>query len=95
MLKLDPEEERLLKAIGSFSRLKILVSLWRAEKKLIVHRICRSTGLNRATVRYNLSKLMECGLVSRKLYGSMSLYTFNTKNPKARALIEFLQKVLS
>jgi len=95
MLKLDPEEERLLRALGSFSRLKILVALWRAEKKLIVHRICQSTGLNRTTVRYNLSKLMECGLVSRRLYGSMSLYTINTENPKARALIDFLHKILS
>jgi len=83
----------LLFAIGSESRLKILLSLGRAGVDMSVYRICRATGLNRRSLSYHLKILLENRLVEKKIYGEVSLYTVNKSNPDALALIDFFSKV--
>jgi DNA-binding transcriptional ArsR family regulator len=95
VLRLDEEQERLLKVLANEVRLKILAVLWKAAgEELRVYRICRYAGLNRKTVRRHLPQLVDCGLVSKKTYGTVSLYTLNNGSSDVEALTQFFAKVL-
>jgi DNA-binding transcriptional ArsR family regulator len=92
MLKLDEEKKRFIEAIGNPSRLKILLVLWKSDKELTVYKICQRTGLGRSAASRHLTNLVETGIVLRKIYGEIPLYTFNKANSKGRALIDFFVK---
>jgi len=92
MLKLDEEKRRFVNAIGNPSRLKIMLVLWKSDKELTVYKICQGTGLGRSVVSRQLHILVKNGLVSRKIYGEIPLYTFNQENLNARALVELFRK---
>jgi len=72
--------------------LKILLVLWKSDKELTVYKICQHTGLGRSAVSRHLHNLVEAGLVSRRIYGEILLYTISKDNPNARALTEFFTK---
>ncbi len=93
MLKLDEEKKRFIDAIGNPSRLKILLALWRSDKELTVYKICQRTGLGRSAVARHLNNLVEIGLVSRRIYGEIPVYSIGREDFKARALIEFFAKI--
>jgi len=92
MLKLGEDDKRLIEAIGNLSRLKILLTLWRSDQELRIYKICRLTGLGRSAVRRHLVKLVESGLVSRKTYGAIMLYSINWESPKAKALVAYFKE---
>ncbi|MEM3697858.1 MAG: ArsR family transcriptional regulator [Candidatus Bathyarchaeia archaeon] len=92
MLKLDEEKKRFIEAIGNPSRLKILLVLWKSDKELTVYKICQRTGLGRASVARHLMKLVDSGLVSRRLFGEIPLYTLNKNNFRAATMMEFFGK---
>ena len=83
----------LLSAIGNKSRLKILLSLWKAREEMTMYKICKATGLKRNSLSNHLRILLENELVERKIYGEIPLYTLNKSNPTVKALAEFFSKV--
>lgn len=93
MLRLSEEQKRLINAIGNPSRLKILLVLWKAEIELTVYKICQRTGLGRSAVTRHLHKLVEIGLVSRKIYGEIPVYTIDRNDERVKNLIEFFNKM--
>jgi len=93
MPKLDEEKKRFIDAIGNPSRLKILLALWKSDKELTVYKICQRTGLGRSAVARHLSNLAKAGLVSRKVFGEIPLYTLNTDQPRVKAIIDFFTKI--
>ena len=92
MLKLDEEKKRFIEAIGNPSRLKILLVLWKSDKELTVYKICQRTGLGRSAVARHLLKLVDVGLVSRRIYGEIPVYVLNTDEPKVRGIVDFFVK---
>jgi DNA-binding transcriptional ArsR family regulator len=92
MLKPDEEKKRFIEVVGNSSRLKILLVLWKSNKELTVYKICQRTGLGRSSVARHLAKLVETGLVSRRIYGEIPLYAFKKDYFRANALIEFFTK---
>jgi DNA-binding transcriptional ArsR family regulator len=92
MLKLDEEKKRFIEAIGNQSRLKILLVLWKSDKELTAYKICQRTGLGRSAVSRHLHNLIEVGLVSRRVYGEIPLYTMNINESRANALMDFFAK---
>jgi len=92
MLKLDEEKKKFIVAIGNPSRLKILLALWKSDKELTVYKICQRTGLGRSAVARHLSNLAKIGLVSRKVFGEIPLYTINKSDFRTQAMIEFFAK---
>lgn len=92
MLRLSAAQKQLLKVIGNASRLKILLALWKYNKELRIYKICQFTGLGRSAVRRHIQVLVESGIVSKKLYGEIPLFTINVRNPIVLALIEFFGK---
>ena len=93
MLKLGEDEKNFVDAIGNPSRLKILLALWKSGQELPVYRICRFTRLGRSSVGRHLNNLVENGLVTRRMYGEVVLYSINKDNPRSNALIDFFRKV--
>jgi len=93
MLKLDEEKKRFIEAIGNPSRLKILLVLWKSDKELTIYKICQRTGLGRSAVSRHIGSLVEVGLVSRRIYGEIPLYTVNKDDSRAKALMEFFTKI--
>jgi DNA-binding transcriptional ArsR family regulator len=94
MLKLDEEEKRFIEAIGNPSRLKILLTLWKSDKELTVYKICQRTGLGRSAAARHLHKLVVAELVSRKIYGEITLYSINRNDSRARTIVELLVKAI-
>jgi DNA-binding transcriptional ArsR family regulator len=92
MLKLDEEKKKFIDAIGNPSRLKILLVLWKSDKELSVYKVCQRTGLGRSAVARHLHMLTDVGLVSRKIYGEIPIYSINKDASMARTLIEFFTK---
>lgn len=93
MLKLDEEKKRFIEAIGNPSRLKILLVLWKSDKELTVYKICQRAGLGRSAASRHLHSLVEVGLVSRRIYGEIPLYTINKDNFGSVALIDFFARM--
>jgi DNA-binding transcriptional ArsR family regulator len=93
MLKLDEEKKRFIEAIGNSSRLKILLILWKSDKELTAYKICQRTGLGRNAASRHLRKLLENGLVCRRVYGEIPLYAINREDSRVRAMIEFFAKI--
>jgi DNA-binding transcriptional ArsR family regulator len=93
MLKLDEEKKRFIEAIGNPSRLKILLVLWKSEKELTMYKICQRTGLSRSSASRHIQNLVETGIVSKRIYGEIPLYTINKSNLRARAIVEFFTKI--
>jgi len=89
MLKLGEEDRRFINTVGNSSRLKILLALWKSRQELRVYRICKFTGLGRGSVRRHMEQLVESGLVSKKIYGEIALYSVNRDNPRLNALARF------
>jgi len=89
MLKLDEEKKRFIEAIGNPSRLRILLALWKSDKELTVYKICQRTGLGRSSTSRHIQHLVETGIVSRRIYGEIPLYTINKSNLRARAIVVF------
>lgn len=92
MLKLDEDEKKFIEAIGNPSRLKILLILWKSEKELTVYKICQRTGLGRSAASRHLGNLVENGIVLRRIYGEIPLYTLNKESSKGKALMDFFSK---
>ena len=94
MIRLDQMVESLLDTLGNPYRLKILLALSKVsgDQELTVYKICRLTGLKRETVARHLRRLVESGLVTRKVYGTVSLYTLSRGNPEVDALTNFFIK---
>ena len=92
MLKLDEEKKRFIEAIGNPSRLKILLVLCKSDKELTVYKICQRTGLGRSSTVRHLRNLVRMGLVSRKVFGEIPLYTLNKDYFIVKAIIEFFAK---
>ena len=92
MQKFDADNKEFIESIGNSSRIKILATLWKFDEELNVYKICRHTGLGRKAVNLHLNKLILNKLVSKKAYGSITLYTLNERNPKLIALVEFFKK---
>jgi len=92
MLKLGENNKNFVETIGNPSRLKILLALWKSGQELRVYKICRFTGLGRSSVRRHLEKLVGSGLVSKKTYGAIALYSINNNNPKANALARLFKE---
>ncbi|MBM4401268.1 MAG: winged helix-turn-helix transcriptional regulator [Crenarchaeota archaeon] len=92
MLKLDEEKKRFVEAIGNSSRLKILLVLWKADKELTVYKVCQRTGLGRSSTSRHIQNLVEIGIVSRRIYGEIPLYTLNGNDPRAKAIVELFTK---
>jgi len=92
MLKLGEDDRKFIETIGHPSRLKILLTLWKSGQELRVYKICLITGLGRSSVRFHLNKLVEDGLVTKKIYGEVILYSMNIDNPRANALVNFFKK---
>lgn len=83
----------LLKALGSVSRLRILLALWKLGGEVTVYRICRFTGLGRGRVTYHLKILVESGLVRKRSYASISLYALNRESEEAAAVAELFRRL--
>ena len=93
MLRLSAAQKQLLEVIGNASRLKILLALWKYNKELKIYKICQFTGLGRSAVRRHIQVLVENGLVSKKIYGEIPLYSINKENPITKALTDFFTKL--
>jgi len=91
---LNFSEEPLINLLGNRSKLRILIALWKSRDELTVYRICKSTGLKRSVVHHHIRELVNGGLVQRKRYGEISLFTLNSDSPYGRAFKEFLDKTL-
>jgi len=79
-------------AVGSHSRLKILLALWKSDKELTVYKICQRTGLGRNSVALHLRNLISIRLVSRTIFGEIPLYDINKDDFRVKAMIDFLPK---
>jgi len=93
MLRLSAAQKQLFEVIGNASRLKILLALWKYNKELKIYKICQFTGLGRSAVRRHIQVLVENGLVSKKIYGEIPLYSINMENPITKALTDFFTKI--
>lgn len=93
MLRLNARQKQLLEVIGNVSRLKIVLALWKYNKELRIYKISQFTGLGRSAVKRHIQVLVESGLVSKKIYGEIPLYSINKENLIARALIDFFTKM--
>lgn len=74
--------EDVLSSRGRVKILKVLCSLGEAN----VTRIVRETGLNHKSVVNHLEKLVELGLVTKRIVGRCKMYSVNLSNPKVLAL---------
>lgn len=92
MLRLSDDEKRFIDTVGDPSRLKILLALWKSDQELRIYKICQFTGLGRSSVRRHLNNLVESGLVTRKIYEQIVLYSISKGNPKANALASFFKE---
>ena len=92
MLRLGEDDKRFVETIGDPSRLRILLALWKSDRELRVYKICRFTGLGRSSVKRHLDRLVESGLVSKKIYGEIALYSVNKRNPRSNALANFFEE---
>ncbi|MEM2225804.1 MAG: helix-turn-helix domain-containing protein [Candidatus Bathyarchaeia archaeon] len=68
-------EKAILGLLGNPCRLKILLALARHREELSVYKIAKFSGLGRASVTRHLPMLVERGLVRRRTYGRISLYS--------------------
>ena len=93
MLRINAAQKQLLEVIGNASRLKILLALWKYNKELKIYKICQFTGLGRSAVRRHIQVLVENGLVSKKIYGEIPLYSINKENLITKALTDFFTKL--
>lgn len=92
MFRLEEEKERFVDAIGNSSRLKILLVLWKSDRELTVYRICQRARLGRSAVSRHLRILVNVGLVSRKIYGEIPLYSINHGDSNAKALMDLFKE---
>ncbi len=93
MLKLSEGDKKFIDAIGDPVRLRILLALWKSRQELKVYGICRLTGVGRSSVRRHLDNLVGNGLVIRKVYGEIVLYSINKDDHKTNALTDFFKNV--
>ena len=93
MLRLGAAQKQLLEVIGNASRLKILLALWKYDGELKIYKICQFTGLGRSAVRRHIQVLVKSGLVSKKLYGEIPLYSINNEDFRARAVINLFREL--
>jgi len=91
---MNPREKNtnLIQSVGNASRLKILLALWKSSGELRLYKICQNTGLERSSVQRHLNNLVENGLVNKKIYGQIVLYSINRDNPKLNALATFFKQ---
>lgn len=92
MTKLGEDHKEFIEMLGNHSRLKILLTLWKSREEVGVYRVCRRTGLGRSAVRRHLNRLTENGVVSKRTYGAIALYSMNRENPRVEALLQFFRK---
>jgi len=91
-MNLSEKNQRFIEVVGNASRIKILLALWRSGEELRVYRICRQTGLERSSARRHLDNLVDNGLVNKKIYGQIALYSVNKDNPRLNALVTFFKE---
>lgn len=88
-IKLGEDGKRMFSVVGNPSRLGILWALWKAREELSIGRISQYSGLRKGTVRVNLPKLVESGLVLRRAYGAVVVYVLNWESAQLNALTRF------
>ncbi|MCK4648226.1 helix-turn-helix transcriptional regulator [bacterium] len=89
------QSEKIFKALGSKTRLKLLRLLWQ-EGELPVTLIARRSGMTIARVSRNLGILENVGLVKTKETRTWVFYSINTNpsHPWQSLLLELLRKGL-
>ena len=84
-------KERVLKVLGSYSRLTILATLiGHRERELTLYMLTKYSKLNKDIVRRNVSVLVDAGLVNMKVYGTIRIFSINRNNP----IVDGITKVL-
>jgi len=87
------KKNMLLEALSGKTRLKIIITLAKSkEKELTLYKLAKFSGIKRESIRKNISILLETGLVIKKEYGAIKLYSLNKDNPIVKNLIEFFIK---
>jgi DNA-binding transcriptional ArsR family regulator len=87
------KKDKFLEALGGKTRLKILITLARSkEKELTLYKLAKFSGIKKDAIRKNMPMLLETGLVIKKEYGAIKLYSLNKENPIVESLIEFFIK---
>jgi|YelNatPaOPRAMG01_1025707.scaffolds.fasta_scaffold77320_1 DNA-binding transcriptional ArsR family regulator len=84
-------EKRVLGLVGNPSRLRILLALARHREELSVYKIAKFSGLGRASITKHLPLLAEGGLVRKRAYGRISLYSLS-ESPLTRGLMAFFRE---
>ncbi|MEM3506420.1 MAG: winged helix-turn-helix domain-containing protein [Candidatus Bathyarchaeia archaeon] len=87
------KKDKFLEVLGGKTRLKILITLARSkEKNLTLYKLAKFSGVKKDSIRKNIQILIENGLVIKKEYGAVKLYSLNKENPIVESLIEFFSK---
>ena len=68
------ELERLFRALGGRTRVKIVNLLIRAEEPVCVCALLPALGLSQPTVSYHLKQLAGAGIVTRERRGTFAYY---------------------
>jgi DNA-binding transcriptional ArsR family regulator len=84
-------EKAVLGLMGNPCRLRILLTLARHREELSVYKIAKFSGLGRASITKHLPMLVERGLVGRRVYGRISLYSLS-EGPLTRGLVAFFRE---
>ena len=84
-------EKGVLGLVGNPSRLRIILTLARHREELSVYKIAKFSGLGRASITKHLPLLAEGGLVRRRAYGRISLYSLS-ESPLTRGLMAFFKE---
>ncbi|MEM2897300.1 MAG: hypothetical protein QXG01_07020 [Candidatus Bathyarchaeia archaeon] len=86
-------KNRFLEALGGKTRLRIIITLANSrEKELTLYKLAKFSGIKKDSIRKNMPILLETGLVIRKEYGAVKLYSLNRDSPIVKNLIEFFIK---
>lgn len=90
---MDENKEKLLRLLGSYSRLKILTILLKhQEQDLTLYKITKYSKLSKDIIRRNIMSLVEADLVNVRHYGAIRIYSLNKNDAVVNEFVEFLKK---
>jgi DNA-binding HxlR family transcriptional regulator len=85
-------KDELIEALGSVSRMKILLALARdPEKPWRLYTLQKITSINRELLKENLSRLVACNWIQVQQEVGAKRYRINLSNARAKSFVEFLQ----
>ncbi len=84
-------EKAISDLLGNPCRLRILLALARHREELSVYKIAKFSGLGRASVTKHLPMLVERGLVRKRAYGRISLYSL-LEGPLTKGLLALFKE---